>query len=102
MTTNATQKARIVRVLFRVDTRKGINPDKEVTAVLPDMEANAGRFVCYAHVGQHGECSRDWYRASTRPAKPAEFHPLLAELRRIYEPDARLRVVSRIAPKRGT
>lgn len=61
-----------------------------VTAVFPTEPWNgAGDFTCYAHIGQHGGCSQAWYR-STRAATPAEFAPLLDELRAIYEaaPDA--------------
>ena len=34
---------------------------------------------CYAHVGQHGSCSTDWYR-TTWPAKPEQYTDLAAEL----------------------
>lgn len=68
------------RVIFRAERRKS----PEITAVLPDFEANHGNMVCYAHVGQHGECSLDWYY-STRSAKPVEYESLLAELQRIYD-----------------
>ncbi len=81
-----------LRVAFRIDRNRA--PDS-LTAVLPDVEANAGRWTCYAHVGQHSECSREWYY-STRPAKPREYTALLRELARIYAP-AKLRVVWRIA-----
>ena len=66
-------------VLFRRD-RGG-----EITAVLPDVEANAYELTCYAHVGQHSACTRDWY-VTTRAAKPAEYADLLAELTQIYGP----------------
>lgn len=58
-----------VVVLFRAD-RCGKNP--EVCAVFP-LEAwdNRSNFTCYAHVGQHGSCSREWVRG-TRPATQAE------------------------------
>lgn len=76
-----------VRVIFRADKR---GPHKgEVTAVFPDLESNPGMMVCYARVGQHSECSRDWYWG-TRRAYKAEYAALLDELRSIYEagPDA--------------
>lgn len=84
-----------LRVAFRVD-RNAAAP-LSVTAVLPDLPGTFG-YVCYGHVGQHSECSRNWYY-NTRPASPREYRSLLAELRGIYErgPDAViLRVVKRI------
>jgi len=66
-------------VLFRASTHG------EVTAVFPEAAASQPWFVgCYSHIGQHSECGREWY-LSTRPARPAEYAPLLAELREIYE-----------------
>lgn len=57
----------------------------EVTAVFPTEVWNArGDVTCYAHNGQHGGCSLEWYHR-TRPATPAEYAPLLKELRSIYE-----------------
>lgn len=81
----------VLRVAFRVG-------QGDVVAVLPDLPANDYRWVCYAHVGQHSECSRKWYYR-TRRATPEEYAPLLAELRSIYEADGDivLRVVSRIS-----
>jgi len=85
-------------IIFRADK-------SEVTAIFPTLPHDYhGRFMtCYAHVGQHGSCSLDWYRG-TRPAKPAEYADLLAELRRIYsrpgDPDAvELVIYSRIMPQ---
>jgi hypothetical protein len=80
-----------IPVVFRAEksgTFKG-----EVTAVLPTLEANPYRWVCYAHIGQHSECSRIWYN-STRQATPIEYADLLAELQHIY--DGKLRVYQRI------
>ena len=37
----------------------------------------------YAHVGQHGSCSYDWYITDTKPAKPDEYANLKAELESI-------------------
>lgn len=85
-------------VIFRAD-RSG-DFKGEVSAIFPTIPAdNFGNLTCYAHVGQHGACSLDWYH-TTRPAKPGEYADLLAELRGIYErpgdPDrAELRVMSR-------
>lgn len=59
-----------------------------VTAVFPTLPGTSNYYTatCYAHVGQHGVCSREWYNG-TRAATPAEYADLLAELRRIYERD---------------
>ena len=78
-------------VVFRFD--RG-----EVTAVFPTLPANPGFMVCYAHIGQHSECSRDWYY-TTRPATEAERASLLAELRQIYD-DCELIVQRRLPPWR--
>jgi hypothetical protein len=53
----------------------------EVTAVFPCEPADLdGRsMACYAHVGQHSGCSHEFAR-SGRPAKPAEYAALKAEL----------------------
>ena len=69
-----------MNICFRMD--KG-----EVAAVLP-VWANVQRtlLTCYAHVGQHGACSRAWVN-TTRPATYAEYSDLLAELEHIYAPE---------------
>lgn len=69
-------------VIFRADLARPWTGT--VTAVFPTLEANPGAMVCYQHIGQHGECSLDWYY-STRPAYPHEYASLLDELRSIYE-----------------
>lgn len=71
----------------------------QVAAVFPSLvgDSRPGSVTCYSHVGQHGTCARDYY-ATTRPATPAEYMPLLRELRGIYEegPDpVRLTIVNR-------
>ncbi len=64
-------------VIFRVD-REGI-----VFALFPELPAdNHGRFCsCFQHIGQH--CAADYYGciAQSRPATPAEFADVAAELR---------------------
>jgi hypothetical protein len=71
-------------IIFRAD-RSG-DFKGEVTAVFPTLPSDYhGRLMtCYAHIGQHGSCSLDWYHG-TLPAKPAEYEALLRELRGIYE-----------------
>lgn len=85
-----------IAVIFRAVKRCEHKGD--VIAIFPDLDANAGRFTCYAHIGQHGECSRQWFVSETRPASPDEYRDLLRELRRIYEAngDAKLCVRKRV------
>lgn len=84
-------KAETTRVAFRVD--KSGKFKGTVTAVLPDFPEDNG-FTCYAHVGQHGTCSRAWIWSKTRPATEAEYKELLNELKQIgYE---NIRVIRRI------
>ncbi len=78
-------------VIFRAD-RSG-DFKGHVTAVFPTLPGTSDPYsvTCYAHIGQHGTCGREWYNG-TRAAKPDEYADLLAELRRIYsrqdDPDA--------------
>jgi hypothetical protein len=79
-------------VIFRADK------DGEVTAIFPcepfDYE---GRYMsCYAHIGQHGSCSLEWYR-TTRPAAPDEYASLKRELESASR-EYRLKVYRRMTP----
>lgn len=74
------------RVIFRKDSH-------EVTAVFPD-ETDRGLFGCYAHIGQHGSCSYEWYR-TTKPATESEYAALKRELESAPY-NYRLRVVRRM------
>ncbi len=85
-----------LRVTYRI-ARNG-NPDT-LTAILPDIPANPGHFVCYAHIGQHSEGSLGWYQ-STRRATETEYKALARELESIYAPDYALRIVQRISNRR--
>lgn len=85
-------------VIFRIG-KNFIGDDGQVTAVFPSEAGtrDPNTATCYAHVGQHGACSRDWYR-TTRAATLEEYAPLLRELKGIYETGADavcLRAVSR-------
>lgn len=79
----------MIPVCFRIDRR---GKHREVTAVFlnttlnPVNQPNLNR-VCYAHLGQHSECSIDWITQNTRPAAPEQLAPLLRELRSIYDVD---------------
>lgn len=78
------------RVIYRVDKR---DPSESI-AFLPDVEANRGMIVCYAHVGQHSEGSIDYYRSNTKAPKPGQALALHKELTRIYgKLDIRKRMV---------
>lgn len=57
-------------------------------AFIVDAPANPGMIVCYAHDGQHGEASYEFYReCHTVSVADADVAALLAELRTIrYEP----------------
>lgn len=71
----------------------------EVTAVFPsECGTDEWDFSCYAHVGQHGSCGRQWYN-TTRKAKPEQYKDLLAELCSIYGPEYELVVKSRMTGK---
>lgn len=65
-----------------------------VDAMLLDVDANRGRVVCYAHVGQHSEGDYAAVMSRTRPvaADDPDAVALLSELRSI---GYNLRVVKR-------
>ena len=87
-----TPEVKPIPVIFRADRRK--HPD--ITAVFPTEPASTlhpDLMVCYAHVGQHGSCSLEWYM-HTRPAKPEEYAALKAELEN--QVGYKLRVCQRI------
>lgn len=59
----------------------------EVVAVFPQEPAtpDSAMMTCYAHMGQHGACTKDWYY-KTKPAGPDEYMELWDELvRRGYD-----------------
>ena len=64
-------------VIFRKDRIKNF----KVTAVFPTIPEDRSGYMmqCYAHIGQHGQCSMSWY-IGTRPALPDEFADLKREL----------------------
>lgn len=67
-------------VLFRVH-RSPQKYGSEVTAVFPCEPAttDGNTMSCYAHIGEHGQCSWAWYYV-TRPATLEEYAALKAEL----------------------
>ena len=65
--------------------------DGQVIALFPDEPWNGrGDIASYMHVGQHGPASRT-ITDCTRLATPAEYAPLLAELRGIGYEDLAVR-----------
>jgi hypothetical protein len=79
----------MTRVIFRTDKAGDFKGD--VTAIFPDFPERCNDATCYSHVGQHGTCSREWYRNHTRPATPEEFAPLLKELAAVGYNDLAIR-----------
>lgn len=51
----------------------------EILAILPSLPASNCRYMCYAHIGQHGEIDRN-YTQFTRPASKEQYADLLQEL----------------------
>lgn len=76
-----------IPVTFRID-KTPQDGRTEVTAVFLSRDTHPTLLgtnrVCYAHVGQHGECSLQWAHQNTRPATPDEYAPLLRELEQRY------------------
>ena len=66
-----------LKVIYRKENDGGI------IAFLPELSANRGRIVCYAHLGQHSEADIDYY-STTTAATPAEYAELHKELQGIY------------------
>lgn len=66
-----------LKVIYRKDS------DGKVIAFLPELPANYGKIVCYAHMGQHSEASIEYYH-DTKTALPSEYEPLHKELKAIY------------------
>jgi hypothetical protein len=75
------------KVIFRKD-----KDGSEITAIFPELTENSWNYcACYAHLGQHGTCSHDWYRTKTIPATPDEYADLKAELEELgYVLDVRV------------
>lgn len=70
--------ATIDEVIFRVS-----NEDGSVFALFPYNPATDRYVTSYQHVGQHCAADYNGCIASSRPATPEEYAPLLQELRRI-------------------
>ncbi len=71
----------------------------EVVALFPEVAATVGMpWHCqsYAHIGQHSGADAAGVIRHSRPAKPSEYKPLAAELRKI---GYRLKIVKRCTRK---
>jgi len=71
----------ITKVIFKKDFNKWIQK-WEVEAFFPDLPANLGNILCYAHIGQHSEASLDYFYGLPH-AKPEEYQNLKEELESI-------------------
>jgi hypothetical protein len=56
--------------------------NNEVIAFFPDIEWSEGTKMCYAHIGQHSACDPSYVKKAKR-AKPANYAPLMQELKDI-------------------
>lgn len=75
------------------------NKTGDITAVFLNeaFKHYGNSLVCYAHIGQHGECSMDWLYQDTMPATKEEYQDLFKELTIIYD-DTKLIVKDRLPP----
>lgn len=71
-----------VKVIFRKEKNPYTN-DYDVIAFMPELKANYGKIVCYAHIGQHSEADLGYYQ-NTIKANESEYKLLLNELNGIY------------------
>ena len=71
MTTNTNE---ITEVCFRKEK------DGEILAVFPYISYRNYKILCYAHMGQHSECTWPYVLEQTKKAKPEEYKDLYNEL----------------------
>lgn len=69
-------KTEKTKVVFRID-------GAEVVAVFPEDTTLSGKIACYAHAGQHFNCSYEWYLKKTKPASQDQYEGLKKELEQI-------------------
>jgi len=55
-------------------------PDGDILALFPNLDGGTGNCDSYMHVGQHGGAHYASCISATKPANPAEYADLLAEL----------------------
>lgn len=86
------------KVIFKIAHYAGTSREEdEVVAFFPGAPANPGNVMSYAHVGQHGEASYDFYLNACRPCPPERYAGLKRELETCFGYD--LEVVRRISKK---
>lgn len=85
-----------LKVIFRKEYDRYTNK-WDVVAFMPEIRANYGKILCYAHIGQHSEADYLYYY-NTVKAAPDEYEDLLKELQSIYN-DVQLVVRQRICYK---
>lgn len=85
----------ITKVIFRQERKRD---GGAIVAVFPEIIENDRMMSCFAHVGQHSICSREWY-SKTLPAFPDSYARLQRELESPPY-NYRLRVIKRL-PTRG-
>ena len=71
------------KVVFRVWGKGHGHTRGAVIALFPEEEAGRGHCNSYEHVGQHGSAEPVGLIQRTKPAKPAEYADLMAELKNI-------------------
>jgi hypothetical protein len=80
-------------VIFRVWNKVRHGGCDDVFALFPYIPATDRYVTSYQYIGQHCAADYDWCIAHSRPATPAEYADLLAELRGLgYCPRAVTRV----------
>lgn len=86
----------VTKVIFKM-ARYSDCSGKEVLAFFPGASANPGNVMCYAHVGQHGEASYDFYLKNCRPCSEKEYRPLKKELENLF--GYRFKIMKRMTRK---
>ena len=76
-----------IKVIPRIEKGTDCCVSESETAVLflPDMRDDHGFIGMYAHMGQHGMASLEYYLTETRPAKTAEERASINELLKEYK-----------------
>lgn len=86
----------VTKVIFKM-ARYSDGSEEEVLAFFPGASANRGNVMSYAHVGQHGEASYDFFLENCRQCSEKEYLPLKKELEKLF--GYRFKIVKRITRK---
>jgi len=87
----------VTKVIFKMARYDDGSLGKEVLAFFPGASANPGNVMSYAHVGQHGEASYDFYLKNCRPCSEKEYRPLKKELENLF--GYRFKIMKRMTRK---